>query len=291
MVFADMSSEKIDSDMLCPVCDGIKSKILYASELKILRCNQCSHAFTDLRSIEHEEAYREDYFEETHHNWFNNPNISLFKWIASNLPNTARQVLDAGCGKGDFLRYLRDHLGRPIRLVGIDFSENKVEAGIEYIQGDLLKMSSKEKFDAVVSLAVIEHVKDPVSFARILASHCKKGGMVIVMTLDNDSLLYCCARLLDKIGIKGPASRLYSLHHLQHFTHRSLAKTLELAGCDLLTIHHHNTPLSAIDFPAPNRIIRVIFLVGVAMLYWLGLATKKTYLQTIIAKRRDSPNQ
>ena len=286
MVYAEVIQGRISEDARCPVCGSNKSCVLYRTKVLILRCTQCSHAFTAPHSIDHQEAYQEDYYENTHRNWFSNPNIPLFRWIASNLPNTTRQLLDAGCGKGDFLRYLRDHAGWPMRLVGVDFSANKPETGIEYYQGDLLQMPSEEKFDAVVSLAVIEHVTDPIGFAHTIAARCRGGGVVVVMTLNNDSLLYSCARLLAKFGIKGPADRLYSQHHLQHFTRNSLVMTLELAGCELVSVHHHNTPLAAIDFPAPNRIVRNIFLAGVAMLYWLGLATNKAYLQTIIARRR-----
>ena len=172
----------------------------------------------------------------------------------------------------------------PARLVGADCSPNSIQPGIEYWQGEVAEMPGKEKFDVVVCMAVIEHVPDPVAFAKLLAAACDPQGNVAVMTLDNDSLLYMAARLMAKLGMRTAALRLYSAHKLQHFNFRSLRTTLEKAGLQLIEVHHHNAPIKAMDFPAPNPFVKAVFTVGVAVLFWLGRATGRTFLQTVLAR-------
>lgn len=233
------------------------------------------------------ETYSADYYEDAHRNWFANPNYPLFNWIACRLPGNLRSILDAGCGKGAFLRYLRNKAKSPLRLVGIDYTENAPDDGIEYLQGEILDATSGKRFDAVVSLAVIEHVPNPVAFARVLASSMNPGGQLVVMTLDNNSLLYAIARAMAAVGITGPARRLYSPHHLHHFTGTSLRATLGKAGLKVVATHHHNVPLAAVDIPGSNTVVRAIYALGVAGIFTLGWMTGRTYLQTVIAVRSE----
>lgn len=253
----------------------------------MLLCDSCSHAFSDATTIFHPERYGPEYYEDIHRKWFANPNLELFGRIASYLPESMGAILDVGCGKGAFLRYLRALRGDRLRLVGVDISSNPPEGGIEFWQGEFSEMPGEERFDAVVSLAVIEHVGDPGEFAAKLAKRCARGGLVVIMTLDNDSLLYATARLLARFGFAGPARRLYSAHHLQHFTGRSLRMALEKAGLQVIDICHHNAPLASIDVPASNAIARAVFTVGVIGLFWLGTLTGRTYLQTMVARQRE----
>lgn len=270
------------------MCGGTRIRDLFRSDADVFRCEDCSHVFTDPASISHPEIYGREYYERTHRNWFANPNRELFSWIASRLPEGAASVLDVGCGKGAFLRFLRARKGGTLKLVGIDYSSNEVEDGVEFRQGDFTRMPGDERFDAVVSLAVIEHVEDPVAFARSLNRRCASNGMIAVMTLDNGSLLYATARLMARLGLRGPAERLYSAHHLQHFTRKSLRLALEKVGLEVVELHHHNAPLASIDVPASNVLVRMIFMAGVVLLFQLGLISGRTYLQTVVARRRGN---
>jgi 2-polyprenyl-3-methyl-5-hydroxy-6-metoxy-1,4-benzoquinol methylase len=258
--------------------------MVFRSDANVFHCKDCSHVFSDPLSIEKPEDYGPEYYQDNHRNWFEHPNVPLFAWIASRLSAGTRSVLDVGCGKGDFLRFLRDGAKLPAHLVGVDCSPNESEPGIEYRQGAIAEMPGKEKADAVVCMAVIEHVPDPVAFARLLAARCGPQGIVAVMTVDNDSLLYMAARLMARLGMRTPALRLYSAHHLQHFNVRSLRTALERAGLQLIEVHHHNAPIKAMDFPAPNGFVKAVFTVGVAAIFWLGRATGRTFLQTVLAR-------
>ena len=270
---------------VCPICSAENPRFVLRSDADIYRCSSCYHVFSDPASITRNEKYAKEYYESEHKNWFDNPDINLFSWINSVLPKTTESILDVGCGNGAFLRYIKDNAPSIKRLVGVDYSLNKSIPEIEFITGDAANIPGNEKFDVVVSLAVIEHVHDPVDFARILAERCKVGGDVVTMTLNNSSLLYRIARVMHRCGMVTPAARLYSLHHLQHFTISSLRSTLERAGLNIIATRNHNPPFAAIDFPSNNFVKRCVFIVGLIGLLFLGSLSGMAYLQTVVARR------
>jgi 2-polyprenyl-3-methyl-5-hydroxy-6-metoxy-1,4-benzoquinol methylase len=273
------SKEKV----ACPVCGASAPFAHQHPQAAIYRCSHCTHVFTDPDSIESFEDYGEDYYEDAHKNWFENPNVSLFKWITANLGSNPESVIDVGSGKGDLLRHIRE-TGVARRLVGVDLSELRSHHGIEYIRGDILTTRFDERFDAVVSLAVIEHVREVRDFTLRLFDLCKPGGRVIVMTVNDSGVLYRLGRLGKKLGVPVAFDRLYGVHHLHHFTPESLQWLLREAGLQVVKVHNHNTPLKAIDAPASNVFSTAILKVGVAAAYAVGSALNSSYLQTVVAK-------
>ena len=272
----------VKSTALCPVCGAAAPFAYEHPEARIHRCPRCTHAFSDPASITADELYSPEYYEVAHRNWFENPNFPLFRWIERQLPSTAKSVIDAGCGKGQFLDYL--HRQRPqLRLVGVDLSENTNRDGIEFHRGDAAALQLGT-FDAVVSLATIEHVPDIAQFARNLRAMCNPGGVVFVMTLDDGSLLYRAARIGRRVGVPVAFNRLYSAHHLHHFTTKSLAQLLEENGLRVRETLHHNVPLKALDLPV-SPVARPLFLAAVASLFAAGKVTHQSYLQTVVAER------
>ena len=268
----------------CPIC-GVQAHFAYEHpEARIFRCSNCTHAFSDPESVRGLENYSAEYYDEAHRNWFANPNFGLFEWIERQIPSEARSVIDVGCGRGQFLDYLR--MKRPhIRLAGVDLSENQARHDIEFYCGDILGLHLGT-FDAVVSLATIEHVPDVVGFAKRIHDQCSPGGLAFVMTLDDGSLLYRASRLAWRFGIPVGFNRLYSAHHLHHFTHKSLVTLLERTGLQLRRSLHHSVPLRALDIPV-SPIARPLLLAGIKAIFSAGDLVGLSYLQTIMVQRSD----
>lgn len=267
----------------CPICHDQARLVAKHPDAQIFRCRRCTHAFSDPDSMLIQEAYDEAYFYQTHRRWFEHPNISLFKQISDRIPQGS-SVLDVGCGRGDLLRYLRSR--RPdLQLTGVDFSGNSAQ-GIRFLQGDVLTLEIPERFDFVVSLAVIEHVPDCVAFAKRLRELASPGGAVVVMTINASGVLYALARVGRALGIKLAFNRLYSRHHLHHFTRQSLCEVLESSGLKVSTQIMHNAPLSAMDLPVRNSAADAMLRVGVWAIFMAGLITSKTYQQTAICSAR-----
>ena len=247
----------------------------------LYRCVTCTHCFSDPNLTDLPE-YSPEYFEIEHERWFANPNVGLFSAIAANLPQGA-SVLDAGCGRGDFLRFVRS-IRPDLTLTGIDLSPNQDVPGIRFLQGDFLQTTLDRQFDAVVSLQVIEHVPDIRGFVDRLRSLVKPTGTVTVSTVNESSLLYGLARTGNRVGVPLAFNRLYSRQHLHHFTTKSLRTLLERAGLAVESSMTHNAPLAAIDIPVNSRVADAILRSGMWLVCKAGDATGSAYLQTVTCR-------
>ena len=268
----------------CPVCNTLSGIEFKISEAAILRCPSCRHCFSK-PNLSNSIAYDEVYFNDTHENWFNNPNYSLFEKIHqiindSNIRNTS--MIDIGCGNGAFLKYFKK-LEKGHILTGIDLAKNDPVEGIEFIQGDFYTYPFKENFDVVVNIATIEHFENVVRFMERLTDICKPGGLVITTTVNEFGMIYRMARLFAHFNLNAPRERLYSQHHLNHFNVSSLRLLLERSGFGILKTLYHNFPLKAVDignFPIPiNYTIKFSILAVFSLSQIIG----KTYLQTVAA--------
>jgi 2-polyprenyl-3-methyl-5-hydroxy-6-metoxy-1,4-benzoquinol methylase len=275
-----MNNKKLD----CKVCLSESYFYLSHPEADLYRCNKCDHCFSDLNSMDNQENYEENYFLEEHKNWFDNPNIYLFNQIKAFVyENNLFNVLDVGCGKGDLLRHLRDSdCNNVLKLHGIDKTFNQDEKSIKYYVSEIQNFDSKKKYDLTTSLAVIEHVDDVRGFIDHLKNYTKPGSYILVMTLNDKSLLYKLSRILNFFKIKYPFQRLYSKHHLNHFNRKSLRQLGLDKNLEIILHLDHNIPFAAIDFEAKNKLVELIFKIGVYGSFIIGEIFKKSYLQTII---------
>jgi len=240
--------------ILCPVCLSEKKKHrFHVPGATVSRCLCCSHSYShDLQSSPME-VYNEGYFKQDHENWFKYPNYPLFQKIELMITKKYNKkdisILDVGCGNGDFLKFLIKKGFN--NLTGIDFSHNEHPV-IKFFQGNVFEIKSlfTQKFDVIVTLATVEHVEDVRQFVSILCSLLNPGGLVCIMTLDENALIYRLTRMAKAAGISHGVNRLYDKHHLNHFSQRSLRNLIQVCG-DFEILEHDgiNFPVPAIDLP------------------------------------------
>jgi SAM-dependent methyltransferase len=97
-------------------------------------------------------------------------------------------LIDLGCGNGQLL----DEIARrfpPMKLVGIDLSENQVQENrlrqpaIDWIAADLQKpFEASDRFDVVVASEIIEHLDQPETLLQNAALLARPGGKLILTT-------------------------------------------------------------------------------------------------------------
>lgn len=273
--------------MDCPICASPALALPdWHPQCQLYRCTVCGHKFSQLNANATMEPYDPAYFGDTHYNWFANPLLTLYAQIAKVIARdpTIKDVIDVGCGNGNFLRFLSEHTSADIRLTGVDLFENASTSKIEYIKSDIFSIDIARQYSAVVTLATIEHIDNIRLFAHHLKSLVRPGGLLVVMTLNDDSFLYIAARLLHRIGFSTPFNRLYSRHHLHHFTRKSLARLLENENFHVESTVLHNAPLGSLDIPASSAATALIQRLGVRVLFALGWIFRRTYLQTVICR-------
>ena len=95
-------------------------------------------------------------------------------------------VLDGGCGKGRHTSLAASWGARDV--VGVDLSEavesafaaTRDAANMHVVQADICKLPLKQAFDYAYSIGVLDHIPDPFTGFRSLASKVKPGGHVSV---------------------------------------------------------------------------------------------------------------
>lgn len=132
-------------------------------------------------------------------------------------------LLDLGCGEGYVLAYWR-RLGLKSRLTGVDLDERALRRaqkrlpGARFIKADLTQLNLRQKYDTVLLMETLEHLKEP---ARALVTACRLGRRVIVSVpwepwFSLFSLL--SGRYLTRLG--------FHPDHRRFFTPRSFKKLI-----------------------------------------------------------------
>lgn len=114
--------------------------------------------------------------------------------IASLALTPGMRVLDAGCGSGEALGWLRDAVGDAGSVVGLELAaahavaaRHRVAARALVVQADVLKPPlAAAAFDLIWCVNTINHLRDPVSGIERLSSLLRRGGR---LALGQSSLL------------------------------------------------------------------------------------------------------
>jgi 2-polyprenyl-3-methyl-5-hydroxy-6-metoxy-1,4-benzoquinol methylase len=269
----------------CQVCKEPSSFYHRHPEADLYKCHHCGHVFSV--DVKTGSIYAEKYFSETHNNWFKNPDTNTYQTIYNFIRETKRgesALIDLGCGNGMFLDYARDK-DKDLRLIGVDLSDNRARNNIRFIQCDVKELKTDERYEFISLLAFIEHVVDLDQLASTLNSISRQNTYVIILTINENSILYRTALLLKMLNINKPFDRLYSAHHVQHFSDNSLKEYMKRAGYEHVKTVHHNIHMKAMDIEASNQLMKNILKCGVYATFLLGIILKRTYLQTAFFRK------
>lgn len=147
---------------------------------------------------------------------------------------TRLKVLDFGCGSGRFLLSLKE--AHPLwNLYGFDIGANKEIRNIDSditividVPNSLFVHFEKESFDHIYLNNVLEHVNDPVSVLRNLATLLKLSGEMTIEVPNIDSIKFKLFR-----------SNFFPLEiprHLYHFSPKTLGALCAKCGLSVVNI-------------------------------------------------------
>ncbi|HYF63801.1 MAG TPA: class I SAM-dependent methyltransferase [Herpetosiphonaceae bacterium] len=134
------------------------------------------------------------------------------------------EVLDFGCGRGQFLTYLRAR--GYARAMGVDLSRSQIEychaqglANAYFVEDSLAFLAEhRNQCSAIVALDVIEHIpKMALPWLKALCGALQPGGTFIM-------------RVPNIAAAVGPWTRYMDITHELSFDERSAAQALEMAG-------------------------------------------------------------
>ena len=126
--------------------------------------------------------------------------IKTFKLDYSTTPLKDIKILDIGCG-GGLLSEPMCRLGA--KVTGIDASDKNIKVAklhskknnlqIDYFCSSPEKFNTKDKFDVILNMEIVEHVEDVNFFLQSCCKLLKKNGLMFVATLNKTLKSYIFA--------------------------------------------------------------------------------------------------
>ncbi len=146
-----------------------------------------------------------------------------------------RRVLDVGAGAGSFVRAALD---QGWDALGVERSGSAISRAAELHGVELVQDIPREQFDVVTLWDVIEHIRNPEEFLRMLREHLADDGCLFVETGNLESWVREWTR--DRW-------QLYLFDHHYYFSPSSLHQILRRAGyawSALVDTNHVRPPLN-----------------------------------------------
>jgi len=152
-------------------------------EIQLLQCGRCDLSFFWPQTPGGGEFYEQL----MHYPWYYLPNKTEYAYAAETISPGAR-VLEVGCGRGAFVRYLKD-----VEYHGIEL--NPAAAAAAKAQGlnvsctplEAVAAECSGRYDVVCAFQVLEHVADLRAFLQHCIGATKVGGTLIFSVPSADS--------------------------------------------------------------------------------------------------------
>ncbi|MCY7345570.1 MAG: class I SAM-dependent methyltransferase [Pyrinomonadaceae bacterium] len=183
----------------------------------------------------------------------------LLSWC-KDLPIDAR-ILDVGCGDGFHLNLLKKYGKETWTLEGVDLDKRAVEMaeklGLKVHLGTPETINlPKDSFDLAFMVQTIEHVEQPSEILAAIKNALKRGGKLIIVTDNTDSL--------DFRFFKGGYWGGYHFpRHWNLFNQNALARLAENVGFEVADLTTQVSPVNwvysihnaLVDWHAPRFLI------------------------------------
>jgi 2-polyprenyl-3-methyl-5-hydroxy-6-metoxy-1,4-benzoquinol methylase len=227
----------------CPACGStgrIDAGFTVTERFPLFHCRDCGLGALDIGD-EEEEGF-DEYWSEVNQRIYADPVViaelsakyeGYFRKVEPEVPN--RRFLDVGSGAGI-------SIGTAARLgfeaIGIEPSENAValsrrQYDLPVIQGLLQVDDALPRNYGMLALwDVIEHVIDPESLLRACHQHLAPGGVLLLETPDEGTLLRTIIRAIGRSRILGfdPRRSIYYRAHRFYFTRPAMTHLLARCG-------------------------------------------------------------
>ncbi len=198
----------------------------YGSVWDFSKCSSCSFVFSNPRMDEKSliEFYSKIEDSEYTDEWEGRE--KNFRTIIKRLEKIetgGKMLLDIGAASGIFVKLA---IEKGYNATGIEPSTQLVNEanekfGVKIIKGTIEDFEAREQYDIVTLLDLIEHVNDPESFLKKVSPLIKKGGVLVIVTPDINSI---ATRLL------GNRWWHYRTAHINFFNINSITYLLEKFG-------------------------------------------------------------
>ncbi len=243
-----MSPRGTEHPPKCPCCGSPQTELKHRLRaFDVHRCAKCTLLFR--HPLPEPESLEEMYEDARYHEgrYFQNsakaydldaPEIRIYSAALAELRRLAPagRLLDVGCGRGVFLDLARsagfETSGIELSKRHVDWARSQFE--LDVVAGEFLDSEhTPASFEIVTMWDFLEHVIDPIAVLNRARELLAPQGLLLVFTIDANSLFNHIADLLASASggrIARPLELLYDVHHNHYFTRRSLEQLLDNQG-------------------------------------------------------------
>jgi len=234
-------------DVNCPACEKNNHSYKFKkNSIKYVECRECKTFYVNPRPSP--EVLEWFYKGSPNYAYWNNvvfpasenarlkkifiPRVNRLLDLCDRLNVEKNSLLEIGSGFGTFCSEVkRRNVFK--RIVAVEptpmLAQTCRERGLDVIEKPVEKvdLDSTQLFDVVVSFEVIEHLFDPISFISHMIRLLTPGG-IIMLTCPNGQGF--------DVETLGPISDTVDHEHLNYFNPKSLSKTVENLGLEVLDV-------------------------------------------------------
>lgn len=202
----------------------VASNLNEFEDIQYLKCCEC-----DLSFFNPMVTGDEDFYEKIQKNdWYYVDDKNEYKTAKKYLPHEG-PILEIGAGKAAFAKTIGLD-----RYVGLEFNDIAIEKAMRF-GAKLIKESIEihaykniEKYSAIVSFQVLEHVTNPNSFIESCVKALKKEGILIIAVPNHDGI---CGDAYNSILDMPP-------HHVSHWSQKSLTSICDIFNLKLISLEN-----------------------------------------------------
>lgn len=118
-----------------------------------------------------------------------NHNTHYHGYLMSQVPEQCRQILEIGCGTGEFSRLLARRAGQVLaidlspQMIRLARARSKLYPNIDFVVGDVMACEfADNQFDCIATLTTIHHLPTELILRKI-GKALKPGGMFVCLDL------------------------------------------------------------------------------------------------------------
>ena len=154
------------------------------------------------------------------------------------LPDSAKTVLDVGCGEGVFAKQIKDK--NNAEAWGIELMEEPAQLAAKVLDNVFVGPYQKflddlpdDYFDVVYCNDVLEHLVDPYSFLGGLKSKLSANG-VVISSIPNIRYLDAFQKIILQKKFEYQEHGIFDKTHLRFFTKSSIAQMYKDQGYEII---------------------------------------------------------
>ena len=155
------------------------------------------------------------------------------------IPASCQRLLDVGCHAGDFGAYVKERRhaevwGLDSNLQALELAKVKLDHAIGHRFDETADVPD-HYFDVITFNDVLEHFSDPAPALQLCKRKLRPGG-VVVCSIPNIRHIDNLEHLLFEMDWRYEESGIRDQTHLRFFTKKSIVRTMEINGFDIVTI-------------------------------------------------------